>query len=86
MAVWSWCVSGYTNYFPKFNKKCFYSVYINKTKETPITFCKGAGCTAITDTSSNNILGPKDDIDQIHDAINAKPFYLDRYTVILFLV
>lgn len=57
------------------------AVYINKTKETPITFCKGAGCTAITDTSSNNILGPKDDIDQIHDAINAKPFYLDRYTV-----
>lgn len=67
----------------KFNKN--YSVFVNNPKK-PLSFCKDASCSAITDTSSNNILGPKEYIDAIHDAMEAKPFYLDRYRVMQFLV
>ncbi|KAL1513495.1 hypothetical protein ABEB36_002899 [Hypothenemus hampei] len=59
-------------------------VYLNVSKnEQVLTFCTDAssGCTAITDTSSNNIYGPKDAIDKIHKIMKASPFFLNRYTV-----
>ncbi|XP_066256821.1 cathepsin D-like [Euwallacea similis] len=56
-------------------------IYVNQQKGTPITFCNGASCTAITDTTSNNIIGPREAVNKIHDAIKAKPFFLNRYRV-----
>jgi len=56
-------------------------VYVNQQKETPLVFCTSGKCNAITDTSSNNILGPAGDIDKIHIALEARPFFLDRYTI-----
>ncbi|ENN74588.1 aspartic proteinase A2 [Dendroctonus ponderosae] len=57
------------------------AVHFDRQKGGPLIFCKGTGCTAFTDTSSNSILGPKADIDEIHKAINARSFFFDKYTV-----
>ncbi|XP_076267637.1 lysosomal aspartic protease-like [Rhynchophorus ferrugineus] len=55
-------------------------VFLNGSKDANITLCS-SGCTALTDTSSNSIYGPKDQVDQIHNNINAKPWLLGRYSV-----
>ncbi|XP_050294886.1 uncharacterized protein LOC126735047 [Anthonomus grandis grandis] len=59
------------------------TVYVNiQTKDQkPLVFCNNAKCTAITDTSSNNILGPRAEVNAIHKAIGAKSFFMDRYFV-----
>ncbi|CAG9766218.1 unnamed protein product [Ceutorhynchus assimilis] len=57
------------------------SVYIANASGPIIRFCTSGKCNAITDTSSNNILGPPADIEAIHAAMEAKPFYLNRSTV-----
>ncbi|XP_066138705.1 cathepsin D-like [Euwallacea fornicatus] len=56
-------------------------IYVNQQTDTPINFCNGASCTAVTDTSSNNIIGPNEAVDKIHDVIKATPFFLNRYRV-----
>lgn len=43
------------------------------------TFCQN-GCKAIADTSSNEIIGPENDVKAIYDLINATPFE-DKWTV-----
>ncbi|KAJ3637672.1 hypothetical protein MTP99_001112 [Tenebrio molitor] len=55
-------------------------IVINFDKNTNTKVCQ-KGCKAIVDTSSSSIVGPQEDVDQIHDAMNAKEFFLHRYTV-----
>lgn len=58
-------------------------VNVNSKDTKEVVVCKN-GCETIVDTSSNSIIGPVTDIDQIHDAINAREFVLHRYTVSIF--
>lgn len=65
------------------NELIAYRIYLDpwrKNKES-YTFCDG-GCQALTDTNSNEIIGPDEMIDTIHDSILA--FYnnnTDQYLV-----
>ncbi|KAJ8924271.1 hypothetical protein NQ315_007063 [Exocentrus adspersus] len=51
----------------------------NKTKPD-LTLCPN-GCKAISDTSSNTIVGPEADVSKIHKKINAHNIFLNRYAV-----
>ncbi|XP_044263659.1 aspartic proteinase A2-like [Tribolium madens] len=55
-------------------------VVVKVGKDNNVVVCE-KGCKAIVDTSSNAIIGPQADIDQIHDVINAREFFLHRYTL-----
>ncbi|XP_060532858.1 lysosomal aspartic protease-like [Cylas formicarius] len=54
-------------------------ILLNDTK-SPVKLCDN-GCTGITDTSSNKILGPKEEVDEIHRVLKARPFFLNRWRV-----
>ncbi|KAJ3649035.1 hypothetical protein Zmor_020797 [Zophobas morio] len=55
-------------------------VVVNDPKGENVVVCQN-GCKAIADTSSNTIVGPQEDIFQIHDKIKAEEFFMHRYTV-----
>lgn len=58
-------------------------IYVHKAdnkEKDDITLCNNT-CKAIIDTSANTIIGPDEDVDQIHNAIGAHEFYLGRYVV-----
>ncbi|KAJ8963214.1 hypothetical protein NQ318_018680 [Aromia moschata] len=56
------------------------SIVVSYSSKENFTLCP-TGCKAISDTSSNDIIGPVDDVAKIHDAIKAKHFFLGKYTV-----
>ncbi|XP_018328790.1 lysosomal aspartic protease-like [Agrilus planipennis] len=50
------------------------------TKDILITYCKN-GCSAIADSSSNNIVGPKDEVEKIFKQIHATELFFGFYKV-----
>lgn len=54
-------------------------------KNKSIPYC-AHGCNGIVDSSSTNIIGPKDDIDSIHSYLQARLLGFGRYRVKRFLL
>lgn len=53
-----------------------------KNPDVPNVYCTN-GCSAIVDTTTNVIYGPKEDIQNIHHLIGATELFFGRYSVSL---
>lgn len=66
-----------------------FRVVLVKNPKGNLTFCQGklpdgtVGCKAIIDTSSNLIIGPSKEVNEINDKIGATKLIMGRYSVSL---